>query len=147
MEDNKITYKYRNSVQLRFADMDSLGHVNNANYLTYVELVRCNYLNEILEISVDFSNMSVILAKAELEFLKPIKFGDKVEIACACTRIGTKSFELTYLMQQTDGKNSIMVLKAKTILVAFNYPENKTVEIPKKWRDALNNYEEHNIPQ
>ncbi|MEX2590338.1 MAG: thioesterase family protein [Chitinophagales bacterium] len=147
MPENKITYKHITPVQLRFADMDSLGHINNANYLTYVELARCNYLNEVLNIPVDFSDLSVILAKAELEFLRPAKFGDQLTIGCACSRIGRKSFELIYEIFQNNSKQEISVLKAKTILVAFNYPENKTVEIPKKWRDALNDFEKHLIAQ
>lgn len=142
-----IKFKHISEIQLRFADMDSLGHVNNANYLTYLELARCNYLNEVLHIPVDFSDLSVILAKAELDFIKAVKFGDKLEIACACTKIGTKSFELSYQIVQKNKAESELVLKAKTILVAFNYPENATTEIPKNWRNALTNYEEHIIAQ
>lgn len=147
MQASVITYKHKTNIQLRFADMDSLGHVNNANYLTYIELARCNYLNEVLEIPVDFSDLSVILAKAELDFIKPVKFGDSIEIGCACSRIGNKSFDLTYEIFQKTKDEQVLVLKAKTILVAFNYPKDATVEIPKNWKDALNNFEEHNITQ
>lgn len=143
MQEQEIKFKHQTKIQLRFADMDSLGHVNNANYLTYIELARCNYLNEVLHIPVDFSDLSVILAKAELEFLKPVKFGDEIVIYCGCSRIGGKSFDLSYEIFQQKGAEKILVLKAKTILVAYNYPQDKSIEIPEKWRKALKDFEEN----
>lgn len=145
MQEQKIKFKHQTKIQLRFADMDSLGHVNNANYLTYIELARCNYLNEVLGIPVDFSDLSVILAKAELNFLKPVKFGDEIVIQCGCTRIGNKSFDLSYHITQKSKDEEIPVLSAKTILVAFNYPLNQTISIPEKWRKAIHEFEKHSL--
>ena len=36
-------FKEKTQVQIRFKDIDSMGHVNNANHITYFELARLNY--------------------------------------------------------------------------------------------------------
>ena len=40
---------YRHSIpmEIRFADIDSLGHVNNAAYLTYMEQARLRYVRDV----------------------------------------------------------------------------------------------------
>ena len=40
-------FKHKTSIQLRFKDVDMMGHVNNANHFTYLELARVKYFNEV----------------------------------------------------------------------------------------------------
>ena len=35
-------------IQIRFADIDAMGHVNNAVYLSYFEFTRVHYFSELL---------------------------------------------------------------------------------------------------
>ena len=59
-------------IQIRYADLDALGHVNNSNYLTYFEIARVHYFNELLGKDWDWRNEGMILANSSLEFLKPL---------------------------------------------------------------------------
>ena len=46
--DDLITrFKHKTDIQIRFKDIDQLGHVNNANHLTYFETSRVKYFNDI----------------------------------------------------------------------------------------------------
>ena len=42
-------FKHKTLIQIRFKDVDMMGHVNNANHLTYFELARVHYFDEIIK--------------------------------------------------------------------------------------------------
>ena len=58
-EINFKDFKYKTPISIRFADIDAFGHVNNAIYLTYFEMARSAYWNEIIE--WDWSSVGIIL--------------------------------------------------------------------------------------
>lgn len=41
-------FKYKMIINIRWSDMDAIGHVNNATYLTYLEEARICYLNDVI---------------------------------------------------------------------------------------------------
>ena len=83
----------KKSVEIRFADLDMLGHVNNAKYLTYLESARISYFHDVIGDKIDWSTGGIILAKAELNFAMPVMLEDlEVTIFTSCTKIGDKSF-------------------------------------------------------
>jgi acyl-CoA thioester hydrolase len=121
-----VTYLHRETV--RFRDLDSLGHMNNAVYATFLEQARLAYLS-----GNGAEPTDMILARLEIDFRSPLELGETVEIAVAPTRIGTKSFELAYVMRAGDR----VVAEAKTVLVAYDYASGETVAVPDAWRAGL----------
>jgi len=113
---------------VRFRDVDALGHVNNAAYLTYLEQARIAFL---APMGADQTGM--ILARAEIDFRAQVGFGDAVEIEVQPLRVGTKSFELGYTLRV----RGAAVAEAKTVLVAFDYATGRTVPVPDAWRAGL----------
>ena len=113
---------------VRFRDVDALGHVNNAAYLTYLEQARIAFL---APMGADQTGM--ILARAEIDFRSQVGFGEVVEIEVRPLRVGTKSFELAYLLRVGE----TVVAEAKTILVAYDYATGGTIAVPDAWRAAL----------
>ena len=113
---------------VRFRDADSLGHLNNAVYLTFLEQARIAFL---APMGADQSGM--ILARVEIDFRAQVSFGEEVEIEVQPIRVGTKSFELGYTLRV----RGAVVAEAKTVLVAFDYAAGRTVDVPDAWRRAL----------
>ena len=97
---------------VRFRDVDALGHVNNAAYLTYLEQARIAFL---APMGADQTGM--ILARAEIDFRAQVGFGERVETEVRPLAVGTKSFELAYTLRVGE----TVVAEAKTVLVAFDY--------------------------
>ncbi|HEX7311630.1 MAG TPA: acyl-CoA thioesterase, partial [Gaiellaceae bacterium] len=93
------------SETVRFRDIDALGHMNNAVYATLVEQARIGFLSPK---GADAENM--ILARLEIDFRAPVEFGETVEISVTPTRVGTKSFDLEYVLRAADR----VVAEAKT---------------------------------
>ncbi|AFH39804.1 acyl-CoA thioesterase [Thermus thermophilus] len=84
-------------VQVRFRDLDALGHVNNAVYLTYFEVARAAYFSRLERDWVERGHF--ILARAEVDFLRPIHLEDPVEVGVRVVRIGRSSFDMEYRVE------------------------------------------------
>lgn len=120
-------------IQVRFTDLDVLGHVNNNIYLSYFEMARVHYFRELLGSDWDWKKYTIVLAKNEVEYLKPVLLNHQPEVFMFTENIGTKSFSLTYELKV----NGIIFAKGRSVLVAFNGEEGVSMEIPEKMRKAL----------
>ena len=115
--------------------MDKLGHVNNANYLTYMESARVTYFNEVVGEGVNWNKQGIILARAEIDFKSPIDLEHKeVIVLTHCSRLGTKSFDLSQSITTPDGNETASGL---TTLVCFDYVNNHSIQIPDEWKEKL----------
>jgi acyl-CoA thioester hydrolase len=116
---------------VRFRDVDAMGHVNNAVYLTYLEEARAAWMLQLgLATGHEFP---IIIARAEIDFRSPARFGEQIEVGVRAGRFGTKSFDLEYELRAT-GR---VLAQAKTTCVAYDYERGETVAVPDDWREAL----------
>ena len=84
-------------IGVRFRDLDALGHVNNAVYLTYLEVARVAYFSRLQRDWLEKGHF--ILARAEVDFLRPVLLGDPVEVGVRVARLGRSSFDMEYLVR------------------------------------------------
>ncbi len=118
--------------RVRFRDLDAMGHVNNAVFLTYIESARVAFLQD-LGAAPSLQEMAIIVARIEIDFRAPVGFGEEVEIAVRASRFGGKSFDLDYELRVGD----TIVAEAKSVLVAYDYGKGEAIEIPEEWREKL----------
>jgi acyl-CoA thioester hydrolase len=122
------TFPFVHREMVRFRDLDALGHVNNAVYLTYLEQARIALLAPAgAEIS------SMILARVEIDFRSQLELGETVQITLWPTRVGNKSFELGYELKAGDR----IVAEARSVLVAYDYERAESRPLPDSWRKLL----------
>lgn len=118
--------------QVRFRDLDPMGHVNNAVFLTYIESARFAFLHH-LGAATTLEEMGLIVARVEIDFRAPVRLGDEVEVSVRASRFGEKSFDLEHQLS-VDGK---VVAEARTVLVTYDYSKREPVPIPDAWREKL----------
>jgi acyl-CoA thioester hydrolase len=118
--------------QVRFRDLDAMGHVNNAVFLTYIESARFAFLRH-LGAAATVDKMSIIVARIEIDFRAPVGLGDEIAIEVRATRFGDKSFDLDYVLR-VGGQ---VVAEAKSVLVGYDYGSGETIAIPDDWRERL----------
>jgi acyl-CoA thioester hydrolase len=121
-----VSFVHRETV--RFRDLDAMGHMNNAVYATFIEQARLAFLTPN---GAPVENM--ILARLEIDFRSPVELGETIEIAVTPARIGTKSFDLDYVLRAGER----VVAEAKTVLVAYDYATGSSVELPDEWKERL----------
>ena len=118
--------------RVRFRDLDAMGHVNNAVFLTYIESARFAFLRH-LGAATTLEDVSIIVARIEIDFRAPVGFGEEVEIAVGASRFGAKSFDLDYELR-VDGR---VVAEARSVLVAYDYDKGEAIELPDEWKEKL----------
>jgi len=123
-------------VEIRYADLDPQGHVNNARFLTYFEQARVQYLIHLGLFSQDqsFLEIGIIVAEASVSYKAPVYFGTQAKIEVQVTRLGNKSLTMTYEMSDTTGK---VYASGSSALVTFDYKTHQTIPLPQNWRDAF----------
>lgn len=120
-------------IQVRFSDMDVLGHVNNSVYLSYFEQARVHYFGELLGKDWNWLEKGVLLVKNIVEYHLPIVLNDIPLVTISTEKIGTKSFELNYEIWVGEQLKTT----GQSTLVCFNSKEQKTIETPVELRTIL----------
>lgn len=86
------SYPWQTEHDLRFADMDTLGHINNGAYGSLMESSRCKMFA-----SPGFAlqdGASVVLVRFEIDYLKEMHWPGDVIAAAGIERVGGASFRL-----------------------------------------------------
>jgi len=135
-------FKHKIPIQVRFNDIDRVNHVNNAVYLTYIELGRVHYLNEVLKREIDWDKKGFILAHTAIDYKTPIYLRDEVFCYTKTVILGNKSVTLESVIVKKKGDEYIECARSKGVLVAMDYATNKSIPLPKEWRQQAQTYEE-----
>jgi acyl-CoA thioester hydrolase len=130
--------KHRTEIQIRFNDVDALGHVNNAVHVTWFELARIKYFDAKVGGDIDWEREGMILAHTSISYKTPIYLKDTIEVLTWFSKAGNTSFELMYeiIRKEADGSETICAT-GSSVQVCFNYKENKPVPVPEKWLEAM----------
>jgi acyl-CoA thioester hydrolase len=134
-------FRHRTTLDVRFGDIDSLGHVNNAKYLTYMEQGRILYFRDLGLWTGDKTELGAIMARAVVDFKLPLTMGDSIAVYTRTSRLGSKSFDTEYVIQRENGKQAEVAATGTVVIVAFDYKANQTVLIPDEWRQKFLAYE------
>jgi acyl-CoA thioester hydrolase len=126
--------RFTTDIQMRFRDIDGMGHVNNAVYLSYTELARTQFYmkhagKRTLE-DIDF-----ILAHVDIDFESQAVWGDEIRVTTWPSKIGTSSFALTY--EVSERRTGRVLARVKSVMVAYDYEKKKSKPIPPEFRKIL----------
>jgi acyl-CoA thioester hydrolase len=122
---------FRAELEVRFRDLDTVGHVNNAVYATYCEQARVRFFEEVLGVSS--TDLSVVVARLELQYRRPIEGLGTVSVALDVTDVGTSSFTTTYeLTYEGD-----VVATGESVQVAVDPETKSSAPLPDAWRAKL----------
>lgn len=125
-------------ITIRFRDIDAMGHVNNALFLTYFEEGRKAFLREVFGI-IDPAQYPFILARISCDYLKPINLGDSIALHVWVSDIGSKSFTFVYELFDPENPSSVYA-KGMSVMVYYDYDAKKTMPIPDGFKKKLREY-------
>lgn len=118
---------------VRFRDLDSLGHVNNAVYATYLESARIAYYQELSGERIE--ELGLILAELTISYKAPAYLGDQLAIGARVASFGTKSFVMEYAIARA-GDDALLVT-ARSVLVAFDYKRGTSIPVPEHFKQRV----------
>lgn len=142
-----MDYKISKDIEVRFSDIDALGHVNNASFLSYMEEVRLTYMAQLfpdLNYQKDFSLFPIILGDVYCRYISPAFLGETICVYAKVAEFGTKSFTMEYALE--DKKTKRLIATARTTMVMYNLKTATTQLIPDLLKERIKALEGHSIP-
>jgi len=122
----------------RFRDTDAMGHINNAVYVTYLEVARQEYWRSFRS-GEDYRVVPFILARVEIDFRSEALLHETLELCLRCSHVGTKSFGFDYeIRESTSGR---IVVRASSVQVFYDYANKQSIPCPVEMRERLEAFE------
>jgi len=126
-------------IQIRFNDIDALGHINNNVYFSFFDLGKTTYFEDLKASYVSWIEGMIVIARIEVDFLVPVFYKEDIVVETKVTKIGNKS--AVFLQQIRNPLTDEVKCKSTSIVVAYD-PETMTaMPIPEVWRNAMSEYE------
>jgi len=114
---------HRTAVQMRFADTDALGHVNNGSFVLYAETARLEFLG-----ALGGAVQSLILAHLAVDFRRQVTFGEAIVVDTWVERVGRTSVTILHAIRADD----TVAAEVRSVVVSFDYAAQR----PRPWTDA-----------
>lgn len=140
-----MAFKTQVTIPVRFVDVDSMGHVNNAKYMTYFEEGRVAYFKKIPQL--DFRNFgkegeskkSFILAEVTCQFKSPAALGETLIVSTGVTSTSRSSFVMEYEIVETSSGR--LVATGRSVQVCFDYDQGKSIPLSEDLKKAFQKIE------
>jgi len=122
----------------RFRDTDAMGHVNNAVYVTYLEVARQEYWRALTQ-DPNYRVVPFILAHVTIDFRSEALMHETLELCIRCAFVGGKSFGFDYVIRESSSGR--VVVEANTVQVFYDYAAKRTIPCPEDLRTRLQTFE------
>ena len=138
-----VPFRFRTTVDIRFRDVDALGHVNNAVYFTYFEIARLAYFAAVQGRRLGVDDFRIVVAEASCRYRSPAFYGERLIVDVATTSLRSRSFELRYrITAEDDGR---LVAEGRTVLVAYDHRARRTTTLTPAFRRQIEHFEGRTI--
>lgn len=129
---------YRTLAQMRWSDMDALGHVHNTKFLEYFELARAKLVLELVALP-HRTNATLVVGRHEVDYRAPLVYRpEPIAVDTEVANIGTTSFTLASAVLEPDGSREYA--RVRTVVVAVDATTGEPVPISEPIRAALETY-------
>jgi len=128
-------FRFRRQIEVRFADTDAMGHVNNATYMTYCEIARAAYYETVtgqpLPLGAHGASEGMILAEARITFRATAFYGETLTIEARVSRVGRTSFTQEYRLTAPDSRygSARLVATSESVQVMYDYARETPVPV------------------
>ena len=114
-------------VEVRFRDLDALGHVNNAVFLTYLESARIAYWLELSGRS-GLDGLDMILARVEIDYRAQAGYREQLDVGVRVAAVGRSS--VTMELKVVARAPERLIAESRNVMVFFDYAANRSRPLP-----------------
>ena len=133
-------YRLVRRQEVEFRDLDGLGHVNNAVYLSYLESAKVAYFRDVAGAG-DLAELGIV-ADVKIAYRSPAFFGETLEVGVRVRDVGMKSIVFEFELRGADGR---LVAEASSVHVTFDYATREPVPVPDEWRRRIDAHEAQSL--
>jgi len=124
---------YRSDV--KWGEMDVLGHVNNTVFFRYFECARMAFWGA-LETSLKGKfdpSIGPILASTSCRFRRPLYYPDNIAIGARILSIEEDRFTVEHRVWSESQQDIVAI--GEGVVVSFDYEKKKKVPLPPAWKE------------
>jgi acyl-CoA thioester hydrolase len=119
-------YEVRVDIQVRFRDVDALGHVNNAVFGTYFEMARVEYFKTLMG-SVDARWFPFVIARLEMDYVAPVTLADALSCDIRVAAATRSTFTFEYLIRKRGSQE--VVAQGRTVQVCYSHETKRSAPL------------------
>jgi acyl-CoA thioester hydrolase len=131
-------FRVTHELRPRFRDTDAMGHINNAVYVTYIEVALQEYWRAFTR-EQDYRRVPFILAHVSIDFRSEAMVRELLLLHIRCGSIGTKSFTFEYEIREAESGR--LVVEASSVQVCYDYDAKQSIPVPDELRQRLEVFE------
>ena len=132
-------------VQLRFSDIDALGHVNNSVYFSLMDLAKTRYILAAMGADLDISKAGLVVVNVNCDFCAPAFFGEELQVVTSTVAVGEKSLTFEQAVVCPARGNEVKC-RCRTVMCGFDPRKMTSIPITDEWRAALEKIEGREFP-
>jgi acyl-CoA thioester hydrolase len=130
-------------IEIRFRDVDAMGHVNNAVFLTYFEVARGHYFKALGESELP-RLATYVVARAEIDYRSPATLDDEAVCHVRVASFGRRSFAMEYLL--VDRRSGRTIATGRTVQAMVEAGSGATRPLDEATREAVRRFEGRPVP-
>ncbi len=148
----RADFQRKAEVEVRFRDVDLMGHVNNAVYFTYLEQARFYYFRELSRgdtplvppgagsdpAGSDYVPVEVpgfIVASAKMDYKSAARQGEWLDVLIRVAEVRRSSFVYAYEIYRKGTDE--LVATAETVQVVYDYAAARSTAVPDSLRSRF----------
>jgi acyl-CoA thioester hydrolase len=128
--DNR-TALFRMPIELRWRDLDAFNHVNNSNFMTYLEEARIRWFDSLDEAWVTDA-IAPLLAAVQMNYRVPIPYPSSVVVELYADRIGNTSITIGHRIASEDG--TVLHADGHVVMVWIDRASGRPTPLPEAVR-------------
>lgn len=122
-------------IQMRFADVDMLGHVNNVNQQHYFDVGKSDFFAQVLDPAPNWKQEGLITVSTYNDYLAQIRYGEPIAVLTRIEKVGNKSF--TLFQQIVNTATQEVKTQSRSVLVAFDFVAQVSIPLLQQWREKF----------
>lgn len=137
-------FRHTMEAQIRFNDIDVLGHVNNSIYLQLADLAKMKYFMAVLGDRFDPRQVGLVIANINCDFVAPAYIEENLQMLTRTLSISHKSLIIEQRLINRDTAEVKCV--ARTVMVSYDPVARRSTPVSDMARHAIEAYEGCQFP-
>jgi YbgC/YbaW family acyl-CoA thioester hydrolase len=123
-------FPFKTTIAVRITDLNYGNHAGNDTYFAWMHEARMQFLQRQGFTELDFAGTALIMADAAIEYKAEVHYADLLQVEVAAGAFSRKGFTLYYRITALREQQQVLVAKAKTCMLCFDYASKKVVGLP-----------------
>jgi acyl-CoA thioester hydrolase len=137
VEAGSPVFRFRRQVDVRFRDLDAMGHAHHTLPLIYLEEARAAYWRRVAG-RTGLRDIDYVMAEVTVRFHRRIEWPSRLDVGLRVSRLGEKSFEMEFEIRGEDGE---LKANGRTVQVFFDYDAGASRPLPAELRGRIESFE------